>query len=379
MFVPDADWLRRFHRSLRSWYRTHARNLPWRNSSDPYVVWISEIMLQQTTVAAVTPYFERFVHRFPTVLALADADQSEVLRHWEGLGYYSRARNLHKAARIIAHDRKGDFPDDVAGWQALPGIGRYTAGAIVSFAYDRPAPIVEANTLRLYSRLTAYADDPHGTAGQRALWNFAEQLVPKKSPGAFNQALMDLGATLCTVSDPNCSRCPVRTCCQALRTDQVDAIPRPRTRPTITDVAEASVAISKAGAFLLRQRTDAERWAGLWDFPRFELPDEVIPPQNDRTTRRLTGNWTGYLEDRIVEQTGIRTQVDTLATKFTHGVTRYRIHLYCCLGRHLGGRRSPDQNIRWVPPEEFDQLPLSVTGRKFANFLRRQPEKTLFD
>ena len=175
----DSSEFASLRRRLIRWYERHARDLPWRHTTDPYRVWISEIMLQQTTVAAVVPYFQRFLTRFPTVRDLAAADENDVLRLWEGLGYYSRARNLRKAAQVIVSEHEGVFPCEVDVLQKLPGIGRYTAGAIASFAFDRRAPIVEANTLRLYCRLLGYADDPRSAVGQQALWSLAEAILPK--------------------------------------------------------------------------------------------------------------------------------------------------------------------------------------------------------
>ena len=265
-----APWLRRFRHSLKRWHAQHGRDLPWRNCRDPYKVWISEIMLQQTTVVAVKPYFDRFLQRFPNVVALASANEEDVLRLWEGLGYYSRARNLHRTARVLV-EQGGSFPETVEELRQLPGIGRYTAGAIVSFAFDRPAPILEANTLRLYSRLLGYRDDPRSTAGQRLLWSFAEKLVPTKAAGEFNQALTDLGATVCTPTDPRCDDCPVAACCRALADRSQADIPRPARRPEITAVQEASIAIESNGNFLLIRRPEGTRWAGLWDFPRFDI------------------------------------------------------------------------------------------------------------
>ena len=179
----DARSLAQFRRGLIAWYPRNARPLPWRKSADPYRIWISEIMLQQTTVAAVVPYFERFLARFPTLAALAQANEQDVLRLWEGLGYYSRARNIHKTARVIVRELGGLFPDEVARLAELPGIGRYTAGAIASFAFDRRAPIVEANTLRLYCRLLGFRGDPRSAAGQKLLWEFAGLILPRESRG----------------------------------------------------------------------------------------------------------------------------------------------------------------------------------------------------
>ncbi|RPI90021.1 MAG: A/G-specific adenine glycosylase, partial [Planctomycetaceae bacterium] len=184
-------------------------------------------MLQQTTVVAVVPYFQRFLARFPTVADLATADQHDVLQLWEGLGYYSRARNLHRAAQALVERHAGVFPRDAEQLQSLPGIGRYTAGAIASFAFDLPAPIVEANTLRLYCRLLGYEDDPRSATGQRLLWSFAEQVLPPKNPGEINQALMELGATVCTPVAPGCEECPLAELCVARARGLQVKIPRP--------------------------------------------------------------------------------------------------------------------------------------------------------
>src|SRR3990172_6150877 len=267
--VPEDIEYARIRRNAVAWYARHARDLPWRRTTDPYRIWISEIMLQQTTVKAVVGYYERFLREFPTVEALAAAPEESVLRQWEGLGYYTRARNLHRAAGVVVRELSGRFPQEVDELLRLPGIGRYTAGAVASFAFDRPAPIVEANTQRLYSRLLGYAGDLRSSTGQRVLWQFAERLVPHKSPGRFNQALMELGATVCAPVDPQCDRCPMRRDCAALRHGRQNEIPLAHRRPEPTDVTEAAVAVRSQDAFLLLQRPAGQRWAGLWDFPRF--------------------------------------------------------------------------------------------------------------
>ena len=177
--APDAAWRRAFRRQLLAWYRRHKRDLPWRRTSDPYAVWVSEIMLQQTQVATVIPYFERFLRAFPTIRALAAAEERDVLRHWEGLGYYRRARQMHLAARVLVAQHDASFPRELDAVRTLPGIGRYTAGAIASIAFDAPAPILEANTVRLLSRLVAFDGDSASTAGQQTLWSLAEALLPR--------------------------------------------------------------------------------------------------------------------------------------------------------------------------------------------------------
>lgn len=366
-FHPDRNWLRRFRSAVPKWYDDAGRDLPWRATRDPYAVWISEVMLQQTTVAAVRPYFERFLERFPDVTALANSDEADVLRLWEGLGYYSRGRNLHRAARVVVERFGGTFPQDVDELRSLPGVGRYTAGAIASFAFDIPAGIVEANTVRLYARLMGYDGDPRSTAGQRALWEFAETIVPKRNAGAFNHALMDLGATVCTIAEPRCESCPVRSCCTAFADGRQAEIPPPKKRTKITDVTEASVAVEKQGKFLLRQRGEGERWAGLWDFPRFEVPGDAVAPNSDRPT--VPAELANVLVDGVREAVGVTCAVDALVTEIRHGVTRFRIRLLCLRGRHVSGRLPPRSPTAWVAPRDFGEYPLSTTGRQFAEIL----------
>lgn len=335
------------------WYKKHARDLPWRRTNDPYRIWISEIMLQQTTVAAVVPYFERFLTRFPAVADLARAEESEVLKLWEGLGYYSRARNIHKAARIVVQQYEGVFPLTLAELQGLPGIGRYTAGAIASFAYDQRAPIVEANTLRLYSRLLGYDGDPRSKEGQLILWEFAKAVLPKAQPGRFNQALMELGASICSPKDPECDACPVSEYCRAFRDQTQATIPRLAKRAEITPVTEASIAVRKDRKYLLRRRPAGERWAGLWDFVRFELPEPDA---------------TG-IEAAIRERTGLKVELGPQLAEWKHGVTRYRITLKCYAADAVSGTLKSDEEWAWVKAVQFHEYAFSVTGRKFAKLL----------
>ncbi|GAG10844.1 unnamed protein product, partial [marine sediment metagenome] len=224
----------RLRRRLLAWYVKHERDLPWRRSSDPYRVWLSEVMLQQTQVATVRDYFRRFVREFPTVHKLAAADEQEVLRLWEGLGYYRRARQLHAAAQQVVAEHGGRFPQEVRELQRLPGVGRYTAGAIASIAFDRRAPILEANTIRLLSRLTGYRDDPLKAAGQRLLWATAEEILPTKHVARFNQALMELGSLVCTPNEPKCDACPLASLCAANAAGLQKQIPRAKSQQQYT-------------------------------------------------------------------------------------------------------------------------------------------------
>jgi A/G-specific adenine glycosylase len=344
-------------RRLLTWYRNHARDLPWRRSRDPYRVWISEVMLQQTQVATVRDYFERFVESLPDVHCLAAASEQQVLRLWEGLGYYRRARQLHAAARQIVSEYGGQFPQDEKELQNLPGIGRYTAGAIASIAFDRRAAILEANTSRLLARLIGYADDPQRADGQRVLWQVAEEVLPQKNVAQFNQALMELGSLVCTPSEPNCSQCPLCSLCAARVAGKQNQIPPAKARQSYTELHEAAVVVTKNGRVLVRQCAKGERWAGLWDFPRFQI--EAAGPLFVRKE----------IMSKVAAQTGIQCEPGPTLKTFRHGVTRYRITLDCYSAEYVAGRvrnNSPDAPIRWLSRSELADLPLSTTGRKIA-------------
>ena len=340
-------------------------------------------MLQQTTVVAVIPYFERFIARFPTLVELAQGSEEDVLRHWEGLGYYSRGRNIHKAAKLLIAEHGGEFPTTVDELVRLPGIGRYTAGAIASFAFDTRAPIVEANTLRLYCRLIGYRGDPRSSAGQQILWDFAERILPAKGTGEFNQALMELGATVCTPNAPTCDRCPAETFCAARAGNLQNEIPRPAVRVPITPVTEVAVVVQEGSRFLLRRRAAGERWAGLWDFIRFPL-ETAQPPTKPlgkrKSLRPLTGqqsllnDWSAHdlahIQDQVREVTGLEVDVGPLLSTIRHTVTRFRITLLCCTARKAGGALSVEADeMRWIGLDEVAGYPLSMTGRKIARLL----------
>ena len=366
MAEPDSSldfltspWKQKFRRRLAAWYTKYERALPWRKSRDPYRVWISEVMLQQTQVATVEGYFGRFIEAFPTVHHLADADEQQVLRLWEGLGYYRRARMLHAAAQQVSRELGGTFPDTVDGLMQLPGIGRYTAGAIVSIAYDKRAPILEANTLRLLGRLIALKQDPTKSAGQKLLWQVAEELLPQKEVSRFNQALMELGSLVCTPREPKCGECPVEALCQARQLGVIDQL-LPTTKKTqYTDLHEAAVVVERGDRVLLRQCGPDERWAGLWDFPRFEVESEGPL-------------WAAKeLESKLAQLTGVRANLGPLLKTLKHGVTRYRITLDCYRAIHQGGRlkSTAPTPAAWVPRTELAEYPLSTTGRKIAKLL----------
>ena len=356
----DARWKQTFRRRLLKWYAVHERDLPWRRSQNPYRVWVSEVMLQQTQVATVKDYFRRFTKDFPTVKKLAESDEQDVLRLWEGLGYYRRARQLHTAARLIVAEHGGRFPRDVETLRTLPGIGRYTAGAIASIAFDQRAPILEANTIRLLSRLIAYPEDPTKCAGQRLLWQTAEEVLPRQDIARFNQALMELGSLVCTPKQPRCDECPVAQLCAAREEGLEKAIPRSGPKTKFVGVMEAAVVVRKNGQLLLRQCPEGQRWAGLWDFPRFEIENEGPLFVRDE------------LVAKTEQQTGVVVEPGPLLKTIKHGVTRYRITLDCYAARYRSGKifRNNGRKLRWARPADLDGYPLSTTGRKLADFIR---------
>ena len=255
--------------ALVRWFRARHRDLPWRRTRDPYAIWVSEIMLQQTRVEVVVPYYDRFVARFPSVHALADAPLDDVLHAWSGLGYYRRARQLHAAAAQVVRDHEGALPEQDAKLRALPGIGRYTAGAIRSIAFGQAAPIVDANVARVLSRLFALPGGPGEAAWEKRLWTLAEQLVPASDPSAFNQGLMELGATVCLPRAPRCAACPLAKFCMAHAFGREEAYPRAKKRAQAEKIERwAMVTIRPAdGAVLLRRRTAAEHNAEQWELP----------------------------------------------------------------------------------------------------------------
>jgi A/G-specific adenine glycosylase len=348
-------------RRLLAWYAAHKRELPWRRSREPYRVWISEIMLQQTQVATVSDYFDRFVNTFPDVQSLAAAEETDVLRQWEGLGYYRRARQLHAAAKKVVEDFGGNFPSQLDKLQLLPGVGRYTAGAIASISFDRRAPILEANTIRLISRLIAFRGNPHSQMGQRPLWQVAEEILPHKRASEFNQALMELGSLVCTPNEPKCSSCPLSTVCAAFAAGLQREIPPAKPRKIYTDLHEAAVIVRKNGSVLVRQCAPDERWAGLWDFPRFTL--EADGPLFARTE----------IAAKVSLQTGIECAPGGLLKTMKHGVTRYRITLDCYQATYVSGRVRATKCalVRWLPISKLCLLPLCTTGRKIANLIGR--------
>jgi len=349
MAVDSFDAVK-FRRALLAWYARHRRDLPWRRTRDPYLIWLSEVILQQTRVDQGLPYYERFRRAFPTVQALAAAPEQDVLKQWEGLGYYARARNFHRAARIVAGERAGVFPQTAEEWLSLPGVGRYTAGAIASIAFDDPAPIVDGNVARVLSRLYDLADSIDAPATKSHLWDIAERLTPRRNPGAFNQAMMELGARVCVPAAPDCPACPVRGHCAAHAAGTVPERPVRAAKKPVPHVDEALAVIERRGRYLLRQRPPDGLLGGLWEFPSVQ-PDD-----------------TAALAAMIQETFGLKITIERELTVVRHAFSHFKVtvHVYQC---QCTGRCTPGDDSAWVTAKELRAYPLPKTHHKFIDFL----------
>jgi A/G-specific adenine glycosylase len=360
----DPSWRSAVRAGLLAWYRAGHRDLPWRRDRDPYRILVSEAMLVQTTVAAVIPYYERFLARFPTVEALAAAPEGEVLKLWEGLGYYRRARQLQAAARAIVDRHGGRVPSEVEALSALPGVGRYIAGAVASFAFDRPAPIVEANTQRVLARLIAWREPLTAAASRSRLWEAAGRLVPDAGAGEFNQALMELGAVVCTPRAPACLLCPIAGSCRARAAGLVDVIPARVPRPAPLEVAEVGAAVEHAGRWLFLRRAPGRLWEGFWEFPILHVAG-ADPAGRGAGVGADPAGWA----DGFAALTGVRVEIGAEIASARFGVTRHRVALALRAGRRIGGRARPGPThdaASWVPPSGLDAFVMGAAMRRLA-------------
>ncbi len=316
-------------------------------------------MLQQTQVATVIPYFERFLQAFPGLADLAAADEQDVLRLWEGLGYYRRARDLHRAARRMVVALPDGLPDDPAAWRDLPGVGRYMLGAILSQAFERRLPILEANSQRVLCRLFGITGEPRRGPVRRRLWELAEAILPERRIGEFNQALMELGALVCTPASPRCDRCPLAGTCVARESGLQDRIPVRAARPDVVAVRESALVVYRGQQVLLVQRPAEGRWADMWEFPHGEL---AAGESHAEAAMRLAGELLGL-------DIELRTPLGTVR----HAVTHHRITMTCFEARYRSGRfRSPfyPRGV-WVKPEGLAAYPVSAPQRRLAEKLVR--------
>jgi A/G-specific adenine glycosylase len=353
-----------FAARLIAWQKAHGRNdLPWQNTRDPYRIWLSEIMLQQTQVAAVVPYYERFLARFPDLEALAGAPEDAVLALWAGLGYYARARNLHRAAQAVMHQHGGVFPRDLGALRALPGIGRSTAAAMCAFAYGTRAAILDGNVKRVLARHFGVDGYPGERRVEDALWRLAESLAPKREIEAYTQGLMDLGATLCVRTQPKCGTCPVRNSCAARRQGRTGDWPAPRpVRPLPRRETTMLVLISR-GELLLERRPSPGIWGGLWCFPEVDAA-------------RL-GLQAG-LERECLTRFGLRIADPRRLRDIEHGFTHFRLRITPVLARADRATVAGEPGTLWLTPQDARGAAIPVPVRKIIDALSglgsRDPE-----
>lgn len=346
--------MRRLSFKLLSWYRAHGRTLPWRGHPDPYAVWVSEIMLQQTRVETVFPYFEKWMQLFPTVEALASASEQNVLNAWEGLGYYSRARNFHKAAKIVVEKYNGELPRDLDELGKLPGIGRYTVGALASIIYGMDEPALDGNLKRVYARLFDVSEPSDSPNGEKILWQIAKDNLPKGQAADFNQALMDLGALICLPKNPRCLLCPVMTFCKARENGTQDIRPVKKPKSETPLYVHAAAVVVRKGKVLLAQRPSQGLLGGMWEFPN----------------ARISGDPAKALAKALKTEYSLRLRlkrnVDPVGV-FSHAYSHFKVTVHafeCQLTTDMVG-----ENLKWVALKELDEYPMGKVDRQIARKL----------
>lgn len=353
-----------FSHALLLWYRHHARSLPWRHTRDPYAVLVSEVMLQQTQAATVAPYYERWMARFPTLGTLASASLDEVLKVWEGLGYYRRAANLREAARVLLSEFGGRVPRDPEALRRLPGVGRYTAAAVAAIAFNADTLALDGNLRRVLARLSNLTLDPRSPEGERRLMLFGASLMPKGRASGFNQALMDLGATLCVPRKPDCPRCPVRVWCRAYAGGVQEKRPMKPARRTSPLRAVTAAVIRKGRRVLIGQRPQGKLLGGLWEFPGGKLePGESL---------------AGCLKRELREELGIEVAVGDLVGVFNHAYSHFKVNVHAFECRVTRGKpKAKDHSrIRWAQIDRLGEFPMGKVDRAIARVVAEKAART---
>jgi len=346
-------------KKLLDWYDIYKRDLPWRDDPIPYAVWVAEVMAQQTRLETVTPYFERWMARFPTIAILALASQQDVLTLWEGLGYYSRARNLHKAAQVVIEEHGGELPRNVKALQSLPGIGRYTAGAIASLAFGLDEPVVDGNVKRVMARVfmvDEMVDDP---VGERKIWALAAENLPLGMAADYNQALMDLGAMVCLPNTPDCERCPLRNDCQAYASGRQAEQSYMKPKAGIPHYTVTAAVMRKGTRVLIAQRPEDGLLGGMWEFPGGKLEDGE--------------SLRACLKREIKEELGVKIRVDKEVGVFQHAYTHFKVTLHAFDCELRQGQPKPIQanDVRWVTLVELDAYPMGKLDRQISQRLQQ--------
>ncbi len=347
---------------LLPWFSAHKRSMPWRSNRTPYRVWISELMLQQTRVDQATPYFHRFMKRFPSLKSLADASQEDVLKQWEGLGYYSRARNLHKAARIIAAQHGGRFPRTYDEILALPGVGSYTAAAIGSLAFNLDLAVLDGNVIRVLSRLFAYTKDTRSSAARKELQALTNELLVEGNAGNYNEAMMELGATVCLPQNPLCNTCPVSSVCLGYSSGRPTDYPVLAPRKKVPHiVVGAAVVVNRKGEVLIAQRRDQDMLGGLWEFPGGKQ-------ESGETIQQC-------IERELREELGINVDIRAFLTTVKHAYSHFTMEMHTFFARIKSGRPRPlhCQDFRWVAVADLRSVPYSKADLKIITELEKIP------
>jgi A/G-specific adenine glycosylase len=346
-----------FSNRILIWYAKYGRILPWRNHPDPYAIWISEIMLQQTRVEAVIHYFERWMNRFPTIQILAAASEQEVLLTWEGLGYYQRARNLHKASRIVVDKFAGELPRNLAALRSLPGIGRYTAGAIASMAFSLNVPTMDGNLRRVFARVFDVAEPADTLVGEKILWALAEKHLPHGVAGDFNQALMDLGAMLCLPRNPACLQCPIKNMCKACALGIQDQRPVLKHKTEVPHYIVTAAIIKRDEKILLSKRPSEGLLGGMWEFPGGKVEDGE--------------SLLACLIREIREELGVEIQVSDSFGIYRHAYTHFRITLFAFLCDLTKVEPKPliATELAWVSRSDLGKYPMGKVDRLIARQL----------
>lgn len=357
MSIEKTDQIDTVRDRLVPWFRRVARDLPWRQTTDPYRIWLSEIMLQQTRAGQAESYYHRFVDRYPTVGDLASAELDEILRDWEGLGYYARARNIHRAAQLIVRDMGGVFPSSHEKVASLPGVGTYTAAAVMSIAYDEPFAAVDGNVIRVLSRLFELEDDPTTAKGKRRFLEVAEGLLDRGNPGTFNEAMMELGATVCLPSSPACPECPVSDACGAYLNGRVARFPTRRPKKAVPhfEIAVALIFDPQDRVFIQKRAEDG-MLGGLWEFPGGKIEDGEAP---EEACRR-----------EACEELGVTLSVagplDAVGHTYSHFTVR--LHPFVCRLRRGTLRTTPES--RWIAIDELSGYAFPRANRKIIEALQ---------
>jgi A/G-specific adenine glycosylase len=342
-----------------TWYADRRRSLPWRDRPEPYAVWVAEIMAQQTRLETMLPYWERWMRRFPDIPTLAAARQQDVLNAWEGLGYYSRARNLHAAARRLVADFNGQLPRDLAPLRSLPGIGPYTAGAIASVAFGQDEPIVDGNIIRVLARVFNVEEVVGTSAATRRFWDLARQQLPAGRAADYNQALMDLGASLCAPRNPDCGACPISTHCEAYALGIQNQRPVRAAKSELPVRHYAAAVLRRGDAVLLLQRPDNGLLAGMWEFPNLQVTSSRAGKAGLR---------------RALAAMGLETQLGNIKMRLEHTYSHFQARLRTYPAQSNGHRRTPktERPHAWVPIIELGEYPMGKLDRQIADSLQSQ-------